>query len=346
MIVARRIEKIPPPGSSERFFFTVESITTISPRGVTPPPGGAAAGERDVAQDDEAGAVLTQKSLLEARLAQRVPAAVQRQRHRRLADRVTGPARAQEDVAPQRDRRDARVRPGRPQLPLGRDGDRRAPKQRVLVVDPHTTPRAGHDRIIGTTDPKTPLLNTVKPRHHPRQQPHHHPAASRKVRLLAEAARDAIAARPNTTLIHTHQPPTHPTTRAAHIKTEHPARTRIPDRRHPTTHRPHDPAPDTNRRTIARPRARRRRRRRHRRRLIARARNRREHRQQQTRHQDDAQVPATARPQTVKEPSERVGPTATNARSGSSMQMDHFPVERRMYVLSGEHQSRRGECFA
>ena len=51
MIVARRWDMIPPPGSSARFCLTVESITVISPRVVTAATGpvAAAAGERHVA---------------------------------------------------------------------------------------------------------------------------------------------------------------------------------------------------------------------------------------------------------------------------------------------------------
>jgi hypothetical protein len=39
MIVARRCDMIPPPGSSARFCWTLESMTVISPRVVTAPPG-------------------------------------------------------------------------------------------------------------------------------------------------------------------------------------------------------------------------------------------------------------------------------------------------------------------
>jgi hypothetical protein len=39
MIVARRWDMIPPPGSSARFCWTLESTTRISPRVVTAPPG-------------------------------------------------------------------------------------------------------------------------------------------------------------------------------------------------------------------------------------------------------------------------------------------------------------------
>ena len=39
MIVARRCDMTPPPGSSARFCLILESMTAISPRVVTAPPG-------------------------------------------------------------------------------------------------------------------------------------------------------------------------------------------------------------------------------------------------------------------------------------------------------------------
>jgi hypothetical protein len=89
--VMRRIEKIPPPGSSARFCCTLEPTISTSPlREGRARSVGAAPGERDVLEEEVARAVLAQHPLLEAGLPDSVLAAVELHGARGLAYGVAG----------------------------------------------------------------------------------------------------------------------------------------------------------------------------------------------------------------------------------------------------------------
>jgi hypothetical protein len=109
----RRIENRPPPGSSDRFWLTMPSVSVSSPRVVT------AAREPHAAQVEVPRAVLAEQPPLEAGLADRVAAPVEEHRVGRLADRLQVQAVAQRDVAGELDPGRQRVRPRRAQLRLG-----------------------------------------------------------------------------------------------------------------------------------------------------------------------------------------------------------------------------------
>ena len=216
-IVARRWDMIPPPGSSARFCWTLESTTVISPRVVTAAPGPSLPPRVSVTLLERTKPVPSWRS---SRFSKQVwrsvwPLPSSAIGPRRLADRVADPARAQHDVARERDVGQPRVRPRRPQLAPPCRPRRAAVEQRVAVVDPAPSRDAGDVRVVAAADRYEPPLDAAVARD---------AAAGRSGRASGSdrgtpAARSASSCRAaqrrrEAALVGAHQPPPLAATRA------------------------------------------------------------------------------------------------------------------------------------
>ena len=208
----------------------------ISPRVVTAPPGPSLPPRVSVTllELHVARTVLAQQPFLEAALPERVPGTVEQERTDRLPDRVAEPARAQDDVARQRDLAQPWVRPRRTQVGLGADGDGVGEDQRVAVIDATVIERAAHVRVVAAADGAEPALDALEPVHRAVVEVVVRAAAPEELRLHA-APPDAVVtgvrgpgsareARP----VRAEQTERLPAVRVAGIQPEHHARSSIP----------------------------------------------------------------------------------------------------------------------
>ena len=208
MIVARRCDMTPPPGSSARFSFTCESITAISPRVVTAPPGPSLPPRVSVTLRSSTKPVPSWRSSRFSKQLCRSVCPVPSSMIGTADSRIGSPiaARAQHDVARDRDRADPRVRPGRAQVGFRRDGHGGVGEQRGDELDAPAGPPADDGGVVALADPAAASFDAAMAEHPAHVEAVARAAAAEELRLHAAAPYPVVAPRGDAALVGEQQP--------------------------------------------------------------------------------------------------------------------------------------------